>query len=86
MLRFFLIFDFTLYIGMQLQVKPRLYADVNKQMDETYYNYEAYEIEYGYIYGIYTATLKTMRLSPKLAKANTLKCTLASIPTPTKML
>lgn len=32
---------------MQLQIKPRLYADYNKQMDEAYYNYEAYEIEFG---------------------------------------
>ena len=29
---------------MQLQVKPRYYAEINKQMDESYYNYEAYEI------------------------------------------
>lgn len=29
---------------MQLQVKPRYYSEVNKQMDESYYNYEAYEI------------------------------------------
>lgn len=29
---------------MQLQIKPRYYADFNKQMDESYYNYEAYEI------------------------------------------
>jgi len=27
---------------MQLNTKPRLYGDVNKQMDDTYYNYEAY--------------------------------------------
>jgi casein kinase II subunit alpha len=33
---------------MQLQTKPRLYSDVNKHMNESYYNYEAYEIEYGY--------------------------------------
>lgn len=33
---------------MQIQSRPRLYADVNKKMDESYYNYEAYEIEYGY--------------------------------------
>lgn len=33
---------------MQVQVKPRLYSDVNKKMDESYYNYEAFEIEYGY--------------------------------------
>ena len=32
---------------MQLQTKPRLYADFNKHMEEGYYNYEAYEIEYG---------------------------------------
>jgi hypothetical protein len=31
---------------MQLQVKPKLYAEVNKQMDQSYYNYEDYEIEY----------------------------------------
>jgi len=29
---------------MQLQTKPKYYADVNKHMDESYYNYEAYEI------------------------------------------
>lgn len=29
---------------MQIQSRPRLYADVNKKMDESYYNYEAYEI------------------------------------------
>ena len=33
---------------MQVQTKPRYYAEVNKQMDDSYYNYEAYEIEYGY--------------------------------------
>jgi hypothetical protein len=27
---------------MQHQVKPKLYADVNKQMDQSYYNYEDY--------------------------------------------
>lgn len=35
---------------MQLQTKPRLYGDYNKHMDESYYNYESYEIEYGYTY------------------------------------
>jgi hypothetical protein len=29
---------------MQLQTKPRYYGEINKLMDETYYNYEAYEI------------------------------------------
>jgi hypothetical protein len=33
---------------MQPLTKPRYYADINKQMGEQYYNYEAYEIEYGY--------------------------------------
>lgn len=32
---------------MQLQTKPKYYGDFNKHMDEAYYNYEAYEIEYG---------------------------------------
>lgn len=32
---------------MQIQTKPKFYAEVNKHMDEAYYNYEAYEIEYG---------------------------------------
>ena len=32
---------------MQLQTKPKYYADFNKHMEEAYYNYEAYEIEYG---------------------------------------
>lgn len=36
---------------MQLQTKPRFYGDVNKNMSEAYYNYEAYEIEYGYFSG-----------------------------------
>jgi len=34
---------------MQLQAKPKYYADFNKHMDEAYYNYEAYDIEYGYL-------------------------------------
>lgn len=38
---------------MQVQIRPRLYADVNKKMDEAYYNYEAYEIEFGYLLTYY---------------------------------
>ena len=30
-----------------LQAKPKFYGDVNKHKDESYYNYEAYEIWYG---------------------------------------
>lgn len=35
---------------MQLQAKPRYYGDYNEKMDKSYYNYEAYEIEYGYMF------------------------------------
>lgn len=49
---------------MQLQVKPKLYADVNKQMDQSYYNYEDYEIEYTYP-SSNSAILRTTRSSTK---------------------
>ena len=29
---------------VMLQAKPKFYGDVNKHKDESYYNYEAYEI------------------------------------------
>ncbi len=29
---------------MQVQGKPKLYSDVNKKMEESYYNYEIFEI------------------------------------------
>lgn len=29
---------------MQVQNRPRLYADVNRQMEDSYHNYEAYEL------------------------------------------
>lgn len=54
---------------MQVQVKPRLYADVNKQMNESYYNYEDYEIEYGYQRG-YSETLIDMKSSLRLVREN----------------
>lgn len=54
---------------MQVQVKPRLYADVNKQMNESYYNYEDYEIEYGYQRG-YSETLTDMKSSLRLVREN----------------
>ena len=59
---------------MQLQAKPKYYADFNKHMDETYYNYEAYDIEYGY-FKAYPAILTNMRSLPRSAKANILKFT-----------
>lgn len=57
---------------MQLQVKPKLYADVNKQMDQSYYNYEDYEIEYGYS-STKLAILITTKSSTRSARANTRK-------------
>ena len=63
---------------MQLQIKPRLYADHNKQMDESYYNYEAYEIEYGYD-NDNKGTLKTIKLSTKSERGSIPKCTQASM-------
>lgn len=57
---------------MQLQVKPRLYAEVNKQMDESYYNYEAYEIEYGYIICKLDKSTN-IKSSQKLVRVNTLR-------------
>lgn len=61
---------------MQLQTKPKYYGDFNKHMDESYYNYEAYEIEYGYELR-YQGTSISMRSSPKLVKANIQKYTWA---------
>ena len=61
---------------MQLQTKPKFYADFNKHMDEAYYNYEAYDIEYGYSLpklGTSTAT----KSSPKSGRASTPKSTWA---------
>ena len=49
---------------MQLQAKPKYYADFNKHMDEAYYNYEAYDIEYGYLTP-HSAILTDMKSSPK---------------------
>lgn len=63
---------------MQLQVKPKLYADVNKQMDQSYYNYEDYDIEYGYISDKLVTSIIT-KSSTKLARANIQKCIQASI-------
>lgn len=63
---------------MQLQVKPKLYADVNKQMDQSYYNYEDYDIEYGYISHKSVTSIIT-KSSTKLARANIQKCIQASI-------
>lgn len=54
---------------MQLQVKPKLYADVNKQMDQSYYNYEDYEIEYGYVFNKLGTSI-IIKSSTKLAKGN----------------
>ncbi len=62
---------------MQLQTKPRLYSDVNKHMNESYYNYEAYEIEYGYL-PIHAVTSTSFKSSPRLEKASIPKSTPAS--------
>jgi len=59
-------------ILMQPLTKPRYYADVNKQMGEEYYNYETYEIEYGYS-SLHSATSTVTRSLPKSAKVSTRK-------------
>jgi hypothetical protein len=59
---------------MQLQTKPKYYGDFNKHMDESYYNYEAYEIEYGYEVR-YLVILTSMKSSPRLERANIRKYT-----------
>lgn len=61
---------------MQIQSRPKLYADINKHMDQSYYNYEDYEIEYGQSFA-HAETSSTTRLSTRSARANTLKSTLA---------
>ena len=58
---------------MQLQTKPKYYADFNKHMDEAYYNYEAYDIEYGYAEYEVEISIGT-KLSPKLGRGSIQRC------------
>jgi hypothetical protein len=71
-------------VNMQLQAKPKYYADFNKHMDEAYYNYEAYDIEYGYSPS-HSETLTDTKSSPKLARESTRRSTWGLLLLTTKM-